>query len=214
MRSHQAAVDWAAGGPWNEALADVPEDVRYFLISFSESAKSDEQRLVELSPRISAILDASHKDEHAKERGYLILDWLVRTYAVAWLRLIPSLRTHAEALVNLAAMGRIREVETAGRVVRNARSATKALAEVSIIEAEDWVAGWDAAWFIAGETTARNAPTSTLGAAAGAAAQHAVLTAAMVAAMLSAASSVKVDATVVELRASVLTLLDCMLAVG
>jgi hypothetical protein len=103
-----------------------------------------------------------------ERRGYLALDWLVRTYLPGFLVLVPSLAGHVTAVRELAPISGMTAARRAGPVVRAAGDAAWAAARA---------AAGDAAWAAAG-AAAGDAAWAAAGAAAGAAARDAARAAA------------------------------------
>jgi hypothetical protein len=87
------------------------------------------QSLVRYLPNGSDPLDGTDGDGRDETRGYMALDWFVRTYLPAFLELHPALAGHATAVRNLARIDNIDTAREAGPVVH---------------------AAWDAAWDAAG----------------------------------------------------------------
>jgi hypothetical protein len=83
---------------------------------------------------------AGTRDDGLDEtRGYLALDWLIRTYTPAWLDL-AGLTAEATALRDLRRIVDLVAAQAAGPVVRDARDKAAAA----------WAAAWDAAGAAAG----------------------------------------------------------------
>jgi hypothetical protein len=106
-----------------------------------------------------------------ERRGYMALDWLIRTWLPAWLDLSPSLREDAVKVRELGRIVDLVSAERAGPVVRQAQKNAAAAG----------AAAWDAAGAAAGDA-ARAAAGDAARAAAGDAAWAAVGAAARAAA--------------------------------
>ncbi len=153
------AVAWWAG----EAHTDHPACVSPVLASFGISLNDRfpaerRQDLKRFIPLLPGTRDAG-KDE---ARGYLALDWLIRTYTPAWLDL-AGLSVEAGELRALRRIADLAAAQSAGPVVRAAQTKSAAAGD----------AAGDAAWAAAG-AAAGDAARAAAGAAAGAAARAAL----------------------------------------
>ncbi|MDP9145242.1 MAG: hypothetical protein M3N43_11195, partial [Actinomycetota bacterium] len=90
------------------------------------------QELKSLIPSLPGTAD----DGMEERRGYMALDWLIRTWLPAWLDLVPVCREDAAKIRELGRIVDVVSAERAGPVVR----ASKTRAD----------AAWDAAWAAAG----------------------------------------------------------------
>jgi hypothetical protein len=107
------------------------------------------QRLVRYLPNGDDPLAGTEDDGREETRGYIALDWLIRTYLLRFLELTPRLAEHAAAVRALKRIEDMQTAEAAGPVVHAARDAAR-----------------DAAWDAAGDA-ARDAARDAAGAAAG-----------------------------------------------
>jgi len=112
------------------------------------------QELVRYLPNGTSPL-AGTDDGRDEARGYLALDWLIRTYLPTWLALVPALAEHAAAAAGLPVIAGLETAEFAGPVVRAAGDAARAAAG-DAAGATAWAAAWDAAW-AAARAAARDA---------------------------------------------------------
>ena len=128
------------------------------------------QQLARFLPNGADRLAGTAADGRDETRGYMALDWLVRTYAPAFLDL-GGLTAEAAALRDLRRIVDLEAAQSAGPVVRDARD--KAAAAGSAAGS----AAWDAAGDAAGDA-ARDAARVAAGAAARAAARDAAWAAA------------------------------------
>jgi hypothetical protein len=80
------------------------------------------QELVRYLPNGTSPL-AGTDDGRDEARGYLALDWLIRTYLPTWLALVPALAEHAAAAAGLPVIAGLETAEFAGPVVRAAGDA-------------------------------------------------------------------------------------------
>ena len=175
------AVAWWAG----KEHTDHPPCVSPVLGTFGRNLNDvlPDDRRQYLRPLIP-LLPGTAGDGEDERRGYLALDWLIRTYTPAWLDL-AGLTAEATALRDLRRIADLVAAQAAGPVVHDARRKAAAA----------WAAAWDAA-----------------GAAAGAAARDAAWAAAWAAAWTAARDSLA--STVSALQASAVELVQRMCAVG
>ncbi len=89
------------------------------------------QELVRFLPNGEDRLAGTEHDGKDETRGYIALDWLIRTYTPTWLDL-AGLTAEAGALRDLRRISDLAAARAAGPVVRDARSKANA--------------AWDAAW--------------------------------------------------------------------
>jgi len=173
------AVAWFAGRPHS----DKPPCVSPVLGAYGRSLNDvlpdiPRQELKQFIPQ----LPGTAGDGKDATRGYIALDWLIRTYTPAWLDL-AGLTAEAAALRDFR---RIADLATA-RAVRPRVLAARGNAAAAWAAAWDaagdaagaaaWAAAWDVAWAAAGHAArdaawhaARDAARDAAGAAAGAAA--------------------------------------------
>jgi hypothetical protein len=146
-----------------------------FGMSLNDALPDDtRQQLARFLPNGTSPLAGTAGDGKDETRGFLALDWLIRTYLPAWLDL-AGLADEATALQELEPIRHLEAAEAAGPVVR--RASDKAAAAGAAAGAAAWAAAWaaagaaaraaawDAAWDAAGA-----AAWDAAGAAAGAAA--------------------------------------------
>jgi hypothetical protein len=137
------AVSWIAGEPFS----DHPQCVCPVLGAFGRAwndSLDDETRNRILAPFVPLLVGTKSTKAVAELRAWMAADWLIRTYAPAWLRL-AGLADHADALtsadviVDMAALAHIRPTIAAARAAARdaARDAARATA---------WATAWDAAW--------------------------------------------------------------------
>jgi hypothetical protein len=141
----EEAVAWWAG----EDHTDHPKCVSPVLAAFGRrlndvlpAAKRQELRsTIPLQPGTAG-------GGHDEARGYVALDWLIRTYTPAWLDL-AGLTAEAASLRELRRIADLVAAQAAGPVVKDARAAAHAAARAAA-----WIAAWDAAQDVA-EAAAR-----------------------------------------------------------
>jgi hypothetical protein len=189
------------------------------------------QRLTRYLPNGDDPLAGTEHDGREKTRGYMALDWLIRTYLLRFLELSPRLAEHAAAVRQLARIDSMQAAEAAGPVVRAARAAARDAAGDAAGDAA-WAAAWaaardaardaagaaarDAAGDAAGDAAraaARDAARDAARAAAGAAARDAARDAAGAAAWAAArdAADKILNPVIVILQESALALYDQMI---
>jgi hypothetical protein len=173
------------------------------------------QALTRYLPNGADVLDGTHNDGHEETRGYIALDWLIRTYLLRFLELSPRLTEAAASVRALARIDSMEAAAAAGPVVRAARAAAGAAARNAAWDAAGNAArdaARDAAWDAAGDAAgdaAWAAARDAARAAAWAAARNAARNAAWAAAR-DAADKV-LQPTVVILQESALALYDQMI---
>ncbi len=121
------------------------------------------QELARFLPNGADRLAGTESDGKDETRGYLALDWLVRTYLPAWLDL-AGLADETAAVRDLAPVADTETIAAAGLVVRAVRD--KAAAAGDAAGAAVWAAAGADAWAAAGDA-ARAAAGDAAGAAAG-----------------------------------------------
>jgi len=195
-------VSYVAGEPWSDHPACASPVLTNFCISLNDRWDTEQrQTLKPFIPRIVGTRDDG-KDEL---RGYLALDWLIRTYTPAWLDL-AGLTIEAQELRSLRRIVDMGAAQNAGPLVRASRDKAAAAGDAAGDAAG--AAAWDAARNAAG-AAAWAAARNAAGAAAGAAAWDAAGNAAWAAAWAAAGAALK--PTVQTLQASTLDLLDRMI---
>ena len=146
------AVSYVAGEPWSDNPACACPVISELLRTWNDDLPTDADRDRLLRPLIPRLVGSRSTPEVETRRSWLAMDWLVRTYAPAWLQLVPALVPHADALTDLPP---IVDAQTAA-----AHQSTFNAADVA---ARDAVG--DAAWFAAraaAETAARDALQPTV----------------------------------------------------
>jgi hypothetical protein len=138
------AMEWVAYVA-GEAHTDEPICVspvlRRFAISLNDTWP-DEQRQ-KLRPYLARCIGTAG-DDRDMERGWLAMDWLVRTFTPRFLDLVPSLAGHAEKLRALSPVMAPAALDDAMIVLGETRQASAAAWDAAGGAAGD--AAWDAAW--------------------------------------------------------------------
>jgi hypothetical protein len=119
------------------------------------------QQLARFLPNGADRLAGTAADGRDETRGYMALDWLIRTYTPAFLDL-AGLTAEATALRDLRRIADLEAAQPAGPVVRDARDRVAAWAAAGAAAGD---AAWDAAWDAAG-AAAGDADRVAAGAAA------------------------------------------------
>ncbi len=195
------AAAYLAGEPWSDRPTCVSGVLTNFAMSLNDNWDDDQrQKLIPFIPRMIGTAG----DGQDEARGYLALDWLIRTFTPVWLDL-AGLTIEAQELRELRRIVDLVSAQSAGPVVRSARD--KAYAARDAARAAAWAAAGaaagDAAWAAAG---------AAAGDAAGAAAGDAAWDAAWAAAGAAAGAARDVlQPTVVILQDSALELFDRMI---
>ena len=214
------AVSCWIGGPFTDTPETSSPVIGAFLRNYNDSVNHEvRQSLKQYIPRLA---NSRGTDEVEEQRAMIMLDWLVRVNAVAWLR-AAGLVEHAEELASLAPILTKQDVRhvipalnAAGVAAGVAAWAAARDAAWAAAGAAAWAAARDAAgaaaraaaWAAAGAAAwdaARDAAWAAAGAAAGAAAWDAAWAAARDAAW-DAAWAAAGDAAWDVLRPTVLTL--------
>lgn len=173
------AVSLFAGEPFSDHPKCASPVLTDFGISLND--RWDDAARQKLIPLIPLIVGT--RDDQDEARGYLALDWLIRTYTPAWLDL-AGLTVEAAGLRSLPRIVDLAAVESAGPVVRQAQkkaaaaagaardgAAVGAAVEAAVRDATRAAVG-DAALAAAG--AARDAAGDAAGAAARYATRYAV----------------------------------------
>ena len=209
---------YLAGEPHSDQPVCVSPILRSFCIELND--RWDDEMRQRLRPYLVRCIGTTD-DGRDEERGYLCLDWQIRTFLPAWLRL-AGLTEEAERVAELESIVDLKTAKTAGPIVREARTKADAARAAAWAAAWDaagaaawdaagaaardaaWAAAWAAAWDAAGDA-AGDAARDAAGDAAGDAARDAAWAAAW------AAAGDVLAPTVRELQESALDLLDRML---
>jgi hypothetical protein len=130
------AVSYIAGEPRSDEPACACPVIGAFLRSWNDDLFAPERNAI--LPALTGSLVGSRAPEMEERRGLLIGDWLIRTQAVAWLRLANAQKA-ADALERLP---EIATVMVAGAVRAPVRAAARTALKV---RNEAWVTPLDAA---------------------------------------------------------------------
>ncbi len=136
------AVAWLA----REPHSDGPNCVCPVLGAFGRGLNDrlDVERRQRLKPLIPALVGTA-SDGHAEARGFMAMDWIVRTYTPAWLRL-ARLDTEADGLQALPEIADAATLWGAQEVLDTARKSAAAAGDAARAAAGDAAGAWAAAW--------------------------------------------------------------------
>ncbi|WP_176035420.1 hypothetical protein [Burkholderia multivorans] len=209
-------VSMFAGEQFSDSPKCVDPILAQFGRSWNDGMRSDEER-AQLKIYITRLPGTNKGPELSQKRGWMAMDWIVRTYCAAWLALNPRLAHHADALKALPPITCVADLQAAQpkldaakKGAAAARDAARAAAGVAAGVAAGAAAGdaawdaaraaaWDAAWAAAGVAAwaaARDAAWDAAWDAAGDAAWAAAWDAAR------DAAGAKLEPTVKQLQAS------------
>jgi hypothetical protein len=150
------AVAWWAGEPHTDRPACVSPVLAGFGRTLNDVLPdARRQELVRFVP----LLPGTNRDGKDEARGYLALDWLIRTFAPAFLDLRPDLADTAAELRSLAPVVDLPTARTAGPVVRSARDKAHAAWDAARSAARSAA---EVAARVAAEGAARSAARSAL----------------------------------------------------
>ena len=110
-----------------EPFGDMPVCVSPVLIAYGQGlndALPDDKRQL-LKPYVPQLLNTAG-DGLDEVRGYLALDWLIRVYTPAWLRLVPALTAQADLLAQHPPIVDLETAAHVGDIVREAASQASA----------------------------------------------------------------------------------------
>jgi hypothetical protein len=156
-------VSWIAGEDHSDSPACVSPILAGFCRSLNDVLPDDTRQ--RMRPYLARCIGTAG-DGLDEQRGYLCLDWIVRTYTPAWLAL-AGLGADAERLRSLAPITDLASARLASPVVREAREKAAAARDATAAAARDateaaaWDAAWDAAW-AAARAAARDALAPTV----------------------------------------------------
>jgi hypothetical protein len=199
-------VSMFAKEPFTDQPKCVSPVLREFGISLNDRWDDTQRQTLK---RFIPLLPGTAGDGQDEARGYLALDWLIRTYTPAWLDL-AGLTVEATDLRGLRRIVDMVAARAAGPVVRNAQEKAAAAGDAAGDAA--WDAAGAAAW-AAARAAAGDAAWDAAGDAAGDAAWDAAGAAARAAARAAAwdAAGAALKPTVTLLQASALDLFDRMI---
>jgi hypothetical protein len=97
--SFMEAVSYVAGEPWSDHPSCVSPVIAAFLRGWNNSLPSAKRDRL-LKPLIPVVVNTNTGEEDDETRAWMVVDWLVREQAPAWLRL-AGLGEHADKLASL-----------------------------------------------------------------------------------------------------------------
>jgi hypothetical protein len=95
------AAAYIAGEKWSDHPECVSPVIGAFLRSWNDSLPTDADRDRLLKPLIPKIINTRSTARVEEQRSYLALDWMIRAFLPAWLRL-AKLADHADKVASLA----------------------------------------------------------------------------------------------------------------
>ena len=155
-------VSYVAREPWGDHPQCVSPAIGTFLRSWNDTLDDDTRQ--RLKPYVEKVIGTNTGPADEDARAWLAIDWLVRTFAPAWLD-AANLQEHASKLRGLPALTTSELANEASEVIHAAGDAAGDAA---------WAAARDAAWDAAGDA-ARDAAWAAARAAARDALQPTVL---------------------------------------
>ncbi|MGH6654434.1 MAG: hypothetical protein ACRDVE_04425, partial [Actinocrinis sp.] len=140
------AAAYVAGEEWTDQPQCVCPTLATFGSSLNDVLPDDKRQL--LKPLIPELL-GTRDDGHREARGYMALDWLIRTYLPTWLSVTERIDAAvAQGIRDLPPIVDMESARAAGELVRAARD--KAAAAWDAAGDAAWAAAWAAAWDAAG----------------------------------------------------------------
>ncbi len=146
------ALSYVAGEPWSDHPQCCCPVIAAFLRAWNDGLPDDERDAL-LRPLIPRLVGTRATPDVERRRALLVIDWVVREYTPAWLRL-AGLTAQADALAGLPEITDLEQVpairgaiEAAQRDAAAARAAARAAACAACAAAGD--AAGDAAWVAA-----------------------------------------------------------------
>lgn len=114
------------GQAWSDAPADVSPVVRVFCMTWQDTPDVPDGPAIraELLRRelVGQFDDTRASIQQERHHALLALDWLIRTYAVAWLRLVPAIVAQAERLASVPPLAQFdSDMGTIEEIVYDAR---------------------------------------------------------------------------------------------
>ncbi|WP_369163840.1 hypothetical protein, partial [Burkholderia pseudomallei] len=105
-------VSMFAGEQFGDSPACVDPILAQFGRSWNDGMRSDYER-AQLKIYITRLLGTKKGDPLSQKRGWMAMDWIVRTYCATWLALNPGLIHHAEALKALPTITCVADLQAA-----------------------------------------------------------------------------------------------------
>jgi hypothetical protein len=169
------------GQAWSDAPTDVSPVVRVFSLTWHDipdvpagPAIRAELLRRELAGQFDDTRESIQREHH---RALLALDWLIRTYTVTWLRLVPALVASAERLASVPPLAESgSDLRAIADVVYDARDAAYDMPAYDVPKSvdtswADWSAEREAVWSAVKEVV-NTADRTTAGEAAAHAARE------------------------------------------
>ncbi len=173
---------WVAGEPHSDHPKCVSKVIGAFMRNWNDSLRSPAERKRLLGPLLKPTLKTAANDAVEECRARMCDDWMVRTFAPAWLEL-AGLKDEAASLRALPDLTTTQACVDAMPKLETARAKADAAWDAALVAAGD--AARDAAW-AAARVAARDAAWAAARVAAGVSARDAAWAAARVAAGVAA----------------------------
>ena len=179
------AMEWVsvlAGEPWSDHPQCTCPVIAAFVRRWNDGISNDDDRTQLLKPLLPLLVNTRGDNDMMLRRMWLIIDWDIRTRTPAFLRLVPSLVQHADAIAALDEINSQKKLDDATEILKAVETAA-GCAPWPAIAAASWAAratAKDAAWsaaqladrvVIAAGTSAWAAIGAAVGGAVGAAAE-------------------------------------------
>jgi hypothetical protein len=144
------AVAYVAGEQWSDHPECASPVITSFLVSWNDSLADDDRQM--LKPYIPRLVGTRTSKLDEERRSWMLMDWLARECAPAWLRLV-GLTRQAETLEKLAPLVSAATAKKAQPTLDKARKDSAAAWAAARAAAGDaaWAAAGDAAGAAAGD---------------------------------------------------------------
>lgn len=139
------AAAYIAGEDWTDHPQCVCPVIAEFMRDWNDGLPDDERTAL-LLPLVPLTVGTRGSEALQDRRGLMVLDWLVRTHAPAWLRL-AGLTDHADALSRLPEITSAYPVRPLIEQIGEARRA--AFARLDAVRDTGTAAYWDGVWVTA-----------------------------------------------------------------
>ncbi len=125
------AVAYIAREQHSDHPVCVSPVIAAFLRSWNDALSTDDRQ--KLKPLIPVVMDTASTPADEDRRSWMCLDWLVRTYTPAWLRL-AGLTSHADTLLAFPEIKTAKEARSIRPALDAAGGAARAAAGPTVVE--------------------------------------------------------------------------------
>lgn len=132
-------VSMFAGEQFSDSPKCVDPILAQFGRSWNDGMRSDEER-AQLKIYITRLPGTNKGPELSQKRGWMAMDWIVRTYCTTWFALNPRLAHHADALKALPPITCVADLQAAQPKMDAAKKGAATAGDAT------WYAAWAAAW--------------------------------------------------------------------